>query len=89
MDSKAVERFLRYEYKPIVDFALDIVELDDKELEAVKLCGRKRMTIEAAAEMAQVSTNTMQSRWSSARRRLARAWGGMEWIELIAETVKE
>ena len=89
MCERDVLRFLRYYYAPIVDFAIDLAGLSDVEREAVELCGRRQMTIQAAAEYAapQVSTNTMQARWSSARKRLCRAWSCIEWVQLLADTV--
>lgn len=88
MDDSKVKLFLRYYWRDIVTFALDLAELDDNEREAVELCGRHRMTIEQAAERAGVSVNTMQARYSKARKRLAKAWQGIEWIELLADTVE-
>lgn len=89
MTDDTVKRFLRYYYAPLVDFALDLAQLDDREREAVELCGRRRKSIEEAAELAAppVSVNTMQTRWSNARRRLRRAWAGVEWVQLLADTV--
>ncbi len=91
MDDKTVRKFLRYYWAALVDFAVDIAELDDDECEAVQLCGRRRLTVEKAAEMAHipVSVNTMQNRWSKARKRLCKAWNGIEWIALLAETVDD
>lgn len=83
-----VLKFLRYYWRGLVDYALDLAELDDRELQAVELCGRKRMTIEQAAEAAGVSVNTMQARWSSARRRIVRTWSNIEWIRVLAETIE-
>ena len=84
-----VRRFLRYYWRGIVDYAVDLAELDEKELEAVELCGRQRLTVERAAEVADVSANTMQSRWTRARARLWRAWCGLEWVAILAATVDE
>lgn len=91
MSEEIVVRFLRYYWAALVDFALDIAQLDEREREAVQLCGRRRLTIERAAEEANppVSVNTMQSRWKNARRRLCRAWNGIEWIRLLADTVED
>lgn len=73
-----------------MSFAIDLAELDDKEREAVELCGRKRLTIEQAAEAANppVSPNTMQTRWRCARMRLRRVWADIEWINILADTVE-
>ena len=87
MPDEMVKRFLRYYWRGIVDFALDLALLNDRERQAVELCGCRCMTIEQAAEVAEVSVNTMQTRWSTARRRLSRAWNGIEWIALLADTV--
>lgn len=83
-------KFLRYPYKGVVNYALDLVQLSKKEREAVMLCGVQKMTVEEAAEAArpQVSRNTMQKRWSDARSQLIRAWSGIEWIETLANTVE-
>ena len=91
MDDETVRKFLRYYWSDLVDFAIDLARLDDKELEAVELCGKHRMTIEKAAEVAQVpcSVNTMQARWTNARKRLGKVWGKIEWIQLLADTVEE
>lgn len=88
MSDERIRKFLRYYWAALVDFALDLAQLDDAELQAVRLCGRRRLTIEAAAEAAEVSVNTMQTRWSHARKRLSRAWSGIEWIEILADTVE-
>ena len=84
-----IRRFLRYYYKPIVDFALDLAELDDRERQAVQLCGRRRLTIEQASEEAGVSVCTMQTRWANARKRLQKSWQGLEWVQKLAECVDE
>lgn len=90
MDEDSVKRFLRYYWRDLVDFALSLAQLDNRELEAVRLCGIQRLTIENAAEAAKppVSVNTMQSRWAAARKRLAKAWGGYEWVKILADTVE-
>lgn len=87
MDDETVKRFLRYYWSGIVDYAIDLANLDERELQAVELCGRRRLTIERAAEEAEVSVNTMQARWSSARHRLRFAWAGIPWIQILADTV--
>lgn len=89
MQDSTVKRFLRYYCSDIVDYALDMSALDDAERQAVELCGRRRLTIEKAAEYADVSVNTMQSRWSRARKRLAHSWSGVEWVQVLADTVDE
>ena len=91
MDDKTVRRFLRYYWSSLVDFAIDLAELDDDEAEAVQLCGRRRLSVEKAAELARIpcSVNTMQSRWSKARKRLCRAWNGIEWISVLADKVDD
>lgn len=89
MPDDVVRRFLRYYYRPIVAFAIDLAELDAREREAVELCGLMRLTIETAAEAADVSRNTMQARWIRARKRLARAWTGLEWVKVLADLVDE
>jgi len=91
MSDEDVRKFLRYYWRELVKFAIDYANLNDHEREAVELCGIREMTIEQASECAspQVSVNTMQSRWSNARKRLARAWQGIDWIQTLADTVKE
>ena len=89
MPDDAIKKFLRYYWRGIVDFALDLAALNDRERQAVELCGIRGMTIEQAAEVADVSPNTMQTRWSNARKRLSRAWSGIEWIAVLADTVTE
>lgn len=89
MDDYKVRLFLRYYWRDLVTFAIDLAELSAVERQAVELCGRQRLTIEQASEQADVSVNTMQARWSKARKRLSKAWHGIEWIELLAEQVEE
>lgn len=91
MDDATVRRFLRYYRNDIVDFSIDIARLDDNEIEAVNLCGRRRLTVEQAAEQSRIpcSVNTMQNRWHRARKRLCKAWSGIEWITMLANTVDE
>ena len=84
-----VKKFLRYYWGDLVEYALDLAQLDDNERQAVELCGRRRLTIEQAAEEAEVSVNTMQARWSKARKRLARCWAGLEWVHTLADTVDD
>lgn len=90
LDEKLMYKFLRYYWKDVVSFAIDLAELDDKEKEAIELCGRRRLTIEQAAESASppVSVNTMQNRWSKAKWRLRFVWGGLDWVRVLAETVE-
>lgn len=91
MNDERVKRFLRYYWRDLVEFAIDLANLNQVELEAVRLIGIQGNTIEKASEIVfpQVSVNTMQSRWSKARKRLIKAWAGIEWIEMLSQTVEE
>lgn len=84
MTDETVKRFLRYHKASLVDLALAEVELDDKELKVIDLCGRKRLTIEQAAEVLDVSDSTVKRTWAKARKRLIKAWSGQEYIEVLA-----
>ena len=87
MTDEDVKKFLRYSWRDLVIFALDLANLNDSEMEAIKLIGIEGKTIERASELVrpQVSTNTMQARYSAARKRLQRCWSGIEWIEVLAK----
>lgn len=89
MDDYKVKKFLRYYWRDIVEFALDLANLSDHEREAVDLIGIRGLTIEYASERCDVSVKTMQSRYSRARKRLSRAWAGIKWIEVLADTMEE
>ena len=88
MTDDDVKKFLRYYWKDLVYFALDLANLSEVERESVRLIGMEGNTIERASEMANppVSVNTMQSRYSTARKRLIRVWSGIDWIEILAKS---
>lgn len=43
MTEETVKRFLRYPSKPLVEFALSMVNLTWQEETAITLCGQRRM----------------------------------------------
>ena len=83
MTEETVKRFLRYPSKPLVEFALSMVNLTWQEETAITLCGQRRMTQEKAAEKADCSVDAMQRWYRSGLEKLTRAWAGSEWMSKI------
>ncbi len=83
MSEDLVKRFLAYPSKPLVDFALSLVNLTWQEELAINLCGRKRLTQEKAAEKAECSVDAMQRWYKSGIRKLEKAWSDSDWITKI------
>lgn len=83
MTEETVKVFLRYPSKPLVDFALAQVNLSWQEERAVDLCGRKRMTQEKAAEMADCSVDSMQRWYRAGIGKLVTAWADSDWINKV------
>ena len=70
---------------PVVDLALELANLTWKEELAITECARRDKTQERAAEDNGYSVDTMQRWYRRGIAKLCRAWGGVWWVEKLAE----
>ena len=80
MNKSQIIKFLRCPAAGVVDYAVGLANLTQKELMAVNLCCRQGMTQEAAAEEADVSVEAVKKWMEAGTRKLATAWDGSWWI---------
>mgnify|MGYP004526916585 CR=1 FL=1 len=80
---KEILRFLRGPSCEIIDFALTLVNLTEKEQAALTLCARLGHTQEEAAEQMDYSVDAVKKWYRSAMRKVRRTWSGHWWMEKI------
>lgn len=85
MTKTQIVAFLRCPSAQIVDVAIAIANLTEKEEAAIRLCGQHAMTQEAAAEKMECSTNGLQRWYYSGIEKLIQAWTGVWWIEKLSK----
>lgn len=85
MTKPQIIAFLRCPSTQIVDLAISMANLTEKEEAAVRICGQHAMTQEAAAEKLQVSVNGLQRWLYSGMKKLEQSWSGVWWIEKLAK----
>ena len=83
MDKPTVIRFLRIPDAGVVDYALSLANLTQRERMAVEMCLRLGMTQEAAAEKADVSVDAMKKWMADGLKKLETAWDGSWWIRKV------
>lgn len=86
-------KFLRCSASALVDLALEMANLTDKERIAVELCGRRGLTRDEAVEELQKTSTPREidavKRWyRSGIKKLCVAWSGLYWIDAILEYEK-
>lgn len=86
MNRSQAVRFLRMPAAGVVDYAVSLANLTQRERLAVDLCGRKGYTQEAAAVEADVSVEAIHKWFGSGMDKICTAWDGAWWIlKLINE----
>lgn len=83
MSEDDVKAFLNYPTKPLVEFALTLVNLTWQERAAIELCAIQNYTQERAAEKTGCSPDAMQRWYRAAIKKLCAAWSGCAWISKI------
>lgn len=66
-----------------VEFALNLVNLEDNERAAVDLCLRRGLTHERAAEQLDISVDALQKWHRSAKNKIWIAWSGRWWMRRL------
>ena len=69
-----------------VEFALNLVNLEDNERAVLDLCLRRGITHERAAEMLDCSVETIQRSHRSAKDKLWLVWSGRWWMRELMRT---
>lgn len=69
-----------------VDMALRLVNLEDTERAALDLCLRRGLTYERAAEVLDVSPESLRNWCRSAKEKIWLVWSGRWWMQRIMET---
>lgn len=64
---------------------MSLANLSWKEETAIRLCGRRQMTQERAAEDAGYSVDAMQRWYRAGIKKLMAAWGGLDWIVKVID----
>ena len=80
MNKSQIIRFLRCPAAGVVDYAVSMANLTQKELMAVTLCCRQGLTQETAAEQIDVSVESIKKWVESGIKKLDAAWDGSWWI---------
>ncbi len=68
-----------------VEFALNLVNLEDAERTVIDLCLRRGLTHEKAAETLDVSVESVQRYHRSAKDKLWIVWSGRWWMRAVME----
>ena len=68
-----------------VEFALQLVNLEDAERAVIDLCLRRGQTHEKAAETLDVSVESVQRYHRSAKDKLWTVWSGRWWMRAVME----
>lgn len=80
MKREDIRKILNYPSKPLLLLALELVNLKNKELKAIKNVDIKGFTEQETAEMMECSIRSISYYRSSAYKKMAKAWEGKELI---------
>lgn len=83
MDTKEIRKVLNFEYKPVVDLLMELVNLKDSERNSIILVDLKGMSEERASEELNVSRGTVNNNRKKAIEKMSKAWNGNPLVELI------
>ena len=81
MEPRDIVRFLNYP-----DHAVRRANLTEREAEVLDLRYRRELTVEAAAELLDVSPATVKNRSGECMRKLDQCWSGLPWIGAALST---
>lgn len=84
MDKETASKALKCPYKDYVEFSLAIVNLTDKELQAITEVDVKGNTEERTAEKMNTAVRTIQRLRKSAYEKMCTVWQGNKLIEYMA-----
>lgn len=80
LDRTHVKNVLTYPSKHLVELCLQLVNLKDKELEAITLVDMRGFTEESACEKMRCSSKTVHNYRLRAYKKMAKAWEGEKLI---------
>lgn len=83
MDTKEIRKVLNFEFKPVVDLLMELVNLKNLERESVVLVDLNGMSEERAAEQLDISRSTINNHRKKAIEKMSKAWNGNPLVELI------
>lgn len=83
MEKSEIKKVLNTPYKELLEMALNMVSLKNKELEVIKLVDIQGETQEKTAELLECSVNTVKNRRNRAFEKLGKVWENQKSIEKI------
>ena len=83
MTKSQIISFLRCPDCGIVNYAVNLANLTQRETMAVTMCCRQGLTQEAAAEQIDVSVESIKKWVESGVKKLDTAWNGLWWIQKV------
>lgn len=89
MDRKDIKLILKNPHKDILDYALSIVNLSEKELQAITLVDIKGNTEDYASLEMNTSIRKVQRLRCSAFYKLNNVWSTSEFIQVLLRMLKE
>lgn len=89
MEKKDIKLILTNPHKDILDYILSIVNLTERELEAITLVDIKGKTEERASEQMNISLRNIQRTRVSAYNKLEKVWSNSSLVQLLLKMLKE
>lgn len=89
MDRKDIKLILKNPHKDILDYALSIVNLSEKELQAITLVDIKGNTEDYASIEMDVSIRKIQRLRCTAFYKLNNVWSNSEFVHVLLRMLKE
>lgn len=85
MNKDDIMKILKCPYKPIVDLAIELVNLTAKEKEIIINVYLNGYSEEETAEILEISRNTVSNRKRKALDKMSKAWKNSDLIEMIKD----
>lgn len=89
MDRKQIKKILRSPYKDILEYLLSLVNLSNKEIEAITEVDIKGYTEEVTAETLDVSVRYVQLQRAKAYKKMSKVWSNNHLVELFLKELEE
>lgn len=89
MDRKQIKKILRSPYKDILEYLLSLVNLSNKEIEAITEVDIKGYTEEVTAETLDVSVRYVQLQRAKAYKKMSKVWSNNHLVDLFLKELEE
>lgn len=83
MEKCEIKKVLNCPYRELLEMALNMVNLKNKELEVIKLVDIQGETQEKTAELLECSVNTVKNHRNKAFKKLGKVWENQKSIQRI------